>query len=74
MGTSAYMYGNFFLALTGKYHQQIILKEMGEVAVLTRHLYKSYGKKKTKLEVLKDLDMTVTRGTMHVTFSHKFYP
>lgn len=47
---------------------------MGEVAVLTRHLYKSYGKKKTKLEVLKDLDMTVTRGTMHVTFSHKFYP
>nr|XP_022320004.1 ABC transporter G family member 23-like isoform X2 [Crassostrea virginica] len=38
---------------------------MGEVAVLTRHLYKSYGKKKTKLEVLKDLDMTVTRGTIY---------
>ena len=71
MGTPAYMYGNICLAITR--HQQIILKEMGEVAVLTRHLYKSYGKKKTKLEVLKDLDMTVTRGTMQVTFSHKFY-
>lgn len=38
---------------------------MSEVAVLTRHLYKSYGKGKTKLEVLKDLDMTVTRGTIY---------
>lgn len=37
---------------------------MSEVAVLTRHLFKRYGKSKTKLEVLKDLDMTVTRGTM----------
>lgn len=38
---------------------------MSEVAVLTRHLYKSYGKSKTKQEVLKDLDMTVTRGTIY---------
>lgn len=38
--------------------------EMGEIAVLTRHLYKSYGKGKDKVKVLQDLDMTVARGTM----------
>jgi ABC-type dipeptide/oligopeptide/nickel transport system ATPase subunit len=42
---------------------------MGEAAVLARHLYKSYGKGKTKVKVLQDLDMTVARGTMYVTSS-----
>ncbi|XP_056011638.1 ABC transporter G family member 20-like [Ostrea edulis] len=38
---------------------------MGEIAVLTRHLYKSYGKGKDKVKVLQDLDMTVARGTIY---------